>query len=319
MRRIAPVILSWMLPFSMLVVPSESSMASKHGQSNDLISVVPLIDIGAWTARLSDEEVNKSTLVERKAIADAVGRACKDIGFFAIQNHGVNETVIEQLWQSAREFFDLPVDQKLKSKTLNESEYPYGYEQSETLVVGKALDQESNDIKCHSNSNLPAPDLKETFSIGPSNPKAGMPPRQYPESPKEAREALAAYYREMEDLALVLMRIFATALDLPEDWFESKMGHHLSALRILNYFEVSPTADRQPGQLRAGAHTDYGALTILKSGGRGLQVKASSGDWVDVSNLPNTFVINLGDLMQRWTNGKCASTTAHAFCLQLSP
>lgn len=299
-----------MLSFGMAVVPSESSLASKHGQADDLSSVVPLIDIGAWTARLpEDEEIYKNTLVERNKIADSVGKACEKIGFFAIQNHGVNQTVIEQLWQSARDFFDLPLDQKVKSKTTNESEYPYGYEQSETLVVGKALDQESKDMESHSNSNLPAPDLKETFSIGPSNPKAGMPPRKYPESPKEAKEALAAYYREMEHLALVLMRIFATALDLPEDWFEPKMSHHLSALRVLNYFEVSPTEAKT--STRAGAHTDYGALTILKSGGKGLQVKASNGAWVDVPTLPNTFVINLGDLMQRWTNGKCCLLRIH--------
>ena len=264
---------------------------------------IPLIDLGAWTTARDAPE----SALARRETANSIGKACEEIGFFALQNHGVNETIIDQLWQSSRVFFDLPLEQKLKSKTLNETEYPYGYEQSETLVVGKSLDHEgaaNADYQADMNDNLPALDLKVTFSIATDNPLAGMPARQYPDSPKELKEALAAYYREMEDLAQILMRVFAVALDLPEDWFDSKMDHHLSALRLLNYFEVDPKATRQPGQLRAGAHTDYGALTILKSGGKGLQVKGNNDAWVDVPYLPNTFVINLGDLMQRWTNGK---------------
>lgn len=264
------------------------------------LDVIPLIDIQAWTAEengLSENHDDKS----REEVAKMIGRACEESGFFAIKNHGVNDTIMQNMWESSRQFFDLPLGEKLKSKTSNESEYPYGYEKSETLVVGKRLDGTMEGTM--EEEEFP-PDLKETFSLGPDNPLAGMPPRRYPKKPPQMKDALASYYHEMEKLADLLLRIFAIALDLPKTWFEDKMDKHMSALRILNYFEVG-NSDYKPQQLRAGAHTDYGALTILKSGGPGLQVM-SRGQWVDVPYLPheNTFVINIADLMSRWTNGK---------------
>ena len=85
------------------------------------------------------------------------------------------------------------------------------------------------------------------------------------------------------------------------------MDRHCSALRILNYYQLEQNEVIQPGTIRASAHTDYGAVTILKSAGRGLQVKkdSSSGydEWIDVPMIENAFIINLGDLMPRWTNG----------------
>ena len=86
------------------------------------------------------------------------------------------------------------------------------------------------------------------------------------------------------------------------------MDHHISALRLLNYFEVPVGGDNDDKvlPLRASAHTDYGPLTILLSGGPGLQVKKdleTEQAWVDVAYVPDTFVVNLGDMMQRWTNG----------------
>lgn len=248
---------------------------------------IPVIDIRSWTE-------NGSTS-GRKVVAEQVGEACREIGFFAITNHGVDTTTIERAWSMSRDFFDLPLDKKLKSKTDNEAEYPYGYENAERLVRGKK----------ESAATLAPADLKETFSIGPCDPLSGMPERRWPASPADFQPALTAYYRAMEGLAATLLQIFAVALNLPENWFVEKMKHHLSALRILNYFEVDSSMV-QAGTLRASEHTDYGALTILKSGGDGLQVKKDLDDgtqWVDVPVLENAFVINIGDMMQRWTNG----------------
>jgi isopenicillin N synthase-like dioxygenase len=112
----------------------------------------------------------------------------------------------------------------------------------------------------------------------------------------------------MEDLAARIMRLFAQALNLPEDYFAPFLDTPVSALRALNYPEqaVAP----KPGQFRAGAHTDYGSLTILlpQKGSKGLQIAASDGAWIEVPPIPNAFVINIGDLMQRWTNDRWHST-----------
>jgi isopenicillin N synthase-like dioxygenase len=120
----------------------------------------------------------------------------------------------------------------------------------------------------------------------------------------------------MEVLADALLRIFAIALELPEFWFRDKIDRHSSALRALNYPEQ--TRAPIPGQLRASAHTDYGSLTILKSGGPGLQVQDKNGEWIDISPSFESFVVNLGDLMANWTNDMWASTPHRVVVSSLS-
>jgi isopenicillin N synthase-like dioxygenase len=250
-------------------------------------------------------------------VVDQVAKACREIGFFAVQHHAVDATVLDAAWTAARDFFDLPAVIKLESKPDDQKVYPYGYEQSENLTLGK--EQELSATTATSSGSdekkvaLAPADLKETFSIGPGNPDAGEQPRRFPTQPATFQPALEQYYAAMEDLAALLLKIFAMALELPPTFFQTKMDHHMSALRVLNYFAVDSNengdddADQARPFLRAGAHTDYGALTILKSGGPGLQVKKDVGDdyieWVDVPDLPNSYIINLGDLMQQWTNG----------------
>ena len=249
-------------------------------------SPIPLIDLEPWITTTSSISQEQQNVVEQIRVA------CEDIGFFAIQNHGVPLHTIERAWEASRNFFDLESEEKLQSVSHNTTEYPYGYEATETLTLG----HNGGD---HDDSALP--DLKETFAIGPNNPESGMPPRRYPARPEDMQTALDEYYVAMEELAARLLTIFAVALDLPENWFSLKFDRHQAALRLLNYPNLD-TVLQPAGQLRAGAHTDYGALTILKSGGPGLQVQCK-GTWVDVPYLENAFIINIGDLMQRWTNG----------------
>ena len=137
-----------------------------------------------------------------------------------------------------------------------------------------------------------------------------MPARIMPSNPASMSVKYDRYYSAMEELAATLLQAFAVALDMPSNWFEDKIDHHMCALRALNY----PDQGGQPplpGQTRAGAHTDYGSLTILKSGGPGLEVRKDiegRDDWVAVPHVQDAFVINLGDLMRRWTNDKWSST-----------
>jgi isopenicillin N synthase-like dioxygenase len=118
----------------------------------------------------------------------------------------------------------------------------------------------------------------------------------------------AQYYSQMGELARDLLRLSALAIKLPERFFDDKVAHHIGRLTMRLYPEqkVSPL----PGQLRAGAHTDYGTVTILRPGDSigGLQVADRQGGWHDVPAIPNSFVINQGDLMARWTNDRWIST-----------
>lgn len=262
-------------------------------------SVVPVIDVSPWASSSADA---------RQAVVAQVAQACREIGFFAVTNHGVPPALQDAALQASRDFFDLPLTTKLQAKTDNEAVYPYGYENSENLARGKQTDHKGSVAAV-----VTAADLKETFSVGPSNPASGMPARRFPPEPAVFSGALTDYYAAMEVLSHTLLRIFAAALELPEDWFTSRSDHHFSALRILNYFPVDSTAVGQ-NVVRASAHTDYGPLTILLAGGPGLQCQRDGGAtedpdaWVNVPHLPDTFVINLGDLMQRWTNDRWSST-----------
>jgi isopenicillin N synthase-like dioxygenase len=241
----------------------------------------------------------------RKTIAEEVDRICRTSGFLAITDHGVDQGVIDSAWGRAKSFFDEPVEVKQRARAPYPG-YPYGYlgPNSEALAASRGV--------------ATPPDLKESFNGGPLSVPPGLTDKEalsfcyaetiWPEAPVGFRPAWQNYYRAMEDLAARIMKMFAVALSLPDDYFASFIDHPISALRALNYPEQ--TVAPQPGQLRAGAHSDYGSLTILlpQAGSKGLQIARPDGSWMDVPPVPGAFVINIGDLMQLWTNDRWVST-----------
>jgi len=262
--------------------------------------IVPIIDISGLFG--DDQAVKRS-------VAKEIGEACEKIGFMVIRNHGIPQEIIDAAWERTSDFFAQPLAEKMKMKTEDEEKYPYGYSAfgGEVLSAGKALEKRDS---AESNADAaPVGDLKEMWSIGPKDAAAGMMPRQWPEDPAGFADAYAAYYDAINELARVLLKAFAMALDLPEDWFDDKMDKHISALRANNYPDQKGM--KVPaGSIRCSAHTDYGTITILKSGGPGLQVSKDKENpmWHDVPFIKDAFVINLGDLMRRWTNDRWSST-----------
>ena len=263
---------------------------------------VPVIDISLFLN--GDKE-------SRIDVAKKIGKACVDVGFFVIVGHGVDDMIIQQAWNATRDFFDLSEEEKKEYITKSEAEYPFGYSQfgGEVLSAGKAADPTaSNDVVSGYNSK--APDLKEMFSLGPGNPLAGFPSRRWPSKPVDFESSWTKYYDTMANLAAQLLKACAIALELPdENYFEQFIDHHASALRALNYPHLENYVP-MPGQLRASAHTDYGSLTILRSDSPGLQVSKDKypPNWHDVPFVENGFIVNLGDLMKRWTNDVWLST-----------
>ncbi len=256
----------------------------------------PVFDLGAFEA---------ASPAGRTLLGLEVDHICRDTGFLAIANHGVPQAAIDAAWNSAKAFFDLPPEEKAKVRAPYAG-YPYGYlgPQSEALAKSKGEDT--------------PPDLKESFNGGPLAVPEGLDDPDalafcyaatiWPEKPASFCADWEAYYSQMERLAARIMRVFAVALSLPERTFEPMIDRPISALRALNYPEqdVPP----QPGQLRAGAHSDYGSLTILlpQAGSSGLQIKAPDGSWREVPPVPGAFIINIGDLMALWTNDRWVST-----------
>jgi isopenicillin N synthase-like dioxygenase len=257
---------------------------------------VPTIDLGpAW----------QGGRAERVQIARAMDRACREIGFFAITGHGVGERLVEDLRRVAHDFFARPMAEKLASRHpvagINRGYHPVG---------GEALSK--------ANDTAAPPDLKEFFHVGPvdvgddayytnAEGRQHFIPNIWPARPADFRRAATDYYRAMSGLIPFLMRLAALALDVDECFFDDKVDRSIGTMR-LNYYPAQAVAP-SPGQLRASAHTDYGGFTILSGEDvpGGLQVRMRNGDWIDVPTTPTNFVVNIGDLLMRWTNDRWLS------------
>ncbi|HEV2932031.1 MAG TPA: 2-oxoglutarate and iron-dependent oxygenase domain-containing protein [Streptosporangiaceae bacterium] len=232
---------------------------------------------------------------------------CRTVGFFQITGHGIADDVAEPAWRLATAFFDLPLDDKL-SVARPAADYPYGY----IPMAGESLSQSMTGA-----DHLTPPDLKEVFNAGPPSPPGhefadpgeawAYSPSLWPRALPELQAAWTAYYDAMRDLGDRLMSLFARGLGLPPGFFAGHTGRCANALRAINYPERDAAA--LPGQLRAGAHTDYGTLTILRQDAvGGLEVLDRHGTWAVVEPVSGAFVINIGDLMARWTNDRWRST-----------
>lgn len=254
---------------------------------------LPIIDVSAL---LGTDEAAKYQ------VSVAIDQACREYGFFYIKGHGIAPETIEHVFGLGETFFALPEAEKLSIDiTKSPNHRGYGAFSAEALEDG-----------------MPG-DLKETFDMGRNLPDhdpevlAGLPlhgANRYPDLPGWQQD-MEAHYARMRQLSLLLLSAIARALDCPANYFEPLMTRTVSVLRLIHY----PSAEhkQQDQQLGCGAHSDYGCITILAqrdfgSAPGGLQVKGLDGQWLDAPPIPGTFVINIGDLMARWTNDRYKST-----------
>ena len=228
------------------------------------------------------------------------------MGFLMVKGHGVDRELIAGMHRASKAYFARPFWEKMQFKM--PADRYRGYTPLGAESLSYSLDEE-----------LP-PDLKELFSMGPFDhafddyhfgPGGGsyFAPNVWPDQPDGMRDIWQGYYGAMDRLAGSLMKIFALALDLEEDWFDDKIDRHITNFSVIHY----PGQDGKSlkaGQSRAGAHTDYGSLTIVQTDTDvgGLEVETRDGNWLGVPWIPDTFVINLGDLMSEWTNDQWRST-----------
>lgn len=250
---------------------------------------VPVIDVSGFVHNQAQR---------KRQVAAAVNQACERIGFFVVTGHGVDAQLCSKALDASRVFFDLPLEEKLRIKQ-SRNDLARGYSAPAAESVSYSRDQWTPG------------DLKESFSMGPPRvPENHFAANAWPARPGELKDALTDYYRAMEGLSSVLMRTFARALDLDENYFADKINRHSSVLRVINYPEQPEPP--LPGQWRSGPHTDYDGFTILRQEDEtrpgGLQARGRSGAWVDVPVIPNSFVINIGDMLMQWTNDRWLST-----------
>jgi isopenicillin N synthase-like dioxygenase len=238
-------------------------------------------------------------LPDRARVADAFRAACLDKGFLYITDHGVPETLRQSVFDEARRFFALPEERK--------AEVHYGKSPSRRgwePLRGQVLE-----------AGAP-PDLKEGFYLGNDSPAEdghlvqGLfthAPNQWPSDLPGFRETMDAYTARMEALCALTMRALALALYLPEDHFDAFCRGAISNLKLLHY--PPQPANPLPDEKGCGAHTDYGAITyLLQDDVGGLQVWDQEIGWIDAPPVPGAYVLNLGDLIARWTNDRFRST-----------
>jgi isopenicillin N synthase-like dioxygenase len=254
-------------------------------------SAMPVIDLSAMRG---------DVLADKQETGRQLRVACLHTGFFYVSGHGISETLIEQVFAESQAFFDQPVGEKRKVDKAS-SAANRGYE----LLGGQTLEPGA------------PPDLKEGFYIGEElsedHPRVlaggfNLGPNQWPPALPSFRAVMDTYFIAMLDLSERIMAGLALSLDLREGYFADFCEDPLATLRLLHY--PPQPAKLLPGEKGCGAHTDFGGVTILLLDDKpGLQVwDARNERWLEAAPIPGTFVVNLGDMIARWTNDRYRST-----------
>ena len=235
---------------------------------------------------------------QRRQVAQQVGAACRNAGFFYLANHGIEPQLFNRVYDQARRFFALSHDEKMKIY-IGTNDRNRGYSPLLEEKLSKKGDlKESLDFALE----LPADDLDV------QNGARLYGPNLWPEGLPGFRETIYDdYYGRVLELGRHVFQAFALALDLAPDAFADKIRKPMCNLRVLHYPPQEGLID--PDMLGCGAHTDYECFTLLaQSDAGGLQVQNADGEWIEAPPIPGTFVVNIADMMARWTNDVFAST-----------
>jgi isopenicillin N synthase-like dioxygenase len=257
---------------------------------------IPVVDLARF---------ERGTESDKLQIAHQIDLAARQIGFMQLSGHGLSTCILQQLQQSMDDFFGLP----LGTKNLWQSPDPrinrgYSPPLAERLSYSIGVDS--------------PPDLFESFNIGSAwtdFPGLNLdhvtyPNNIWPDHPSHFRECVEAWFHAVSAVARRVTRLFAFALNLPPDFFEPYQDHSLDVLRLNCYATRPQSPVRLDEQMGMGAHTDYGIVTILWADAvePGLQVLDRKGRWHDAAPMPGNLLINIGDMMARWTNDRWLSS-----------
>ena len=258
-------------------------------------SPIPVINLAAFSS---------ASVLERQRVVAEVRKALEEIGFLIIDGHGVAPSLIDRVTKASLDFFDRPEDEKLHYCPLKPGSRGYNAFKGRTVGVAQNPEFKRSLQESYAVGRIDVPDDPYFFTKEAGHSFA---PNIWPDRPEDFQQVMSEYYREMDRTYHLIMKLFATALDLPETYFNKYIDKHGSLLRLTHYPALD--SEPQPGEHRSGEHTDGGALTILHIDDTpdALQVKLRSGEWIYVNRLPGTFIINIGDMMMRWTNDRWVS------------
>ena len=254
---------------------------------------LPIVDLDGLGSSAQDD--NPASL---RAIASAFDAACREFGFCYIVNHGVDQVAVDRAFAMNAAFHALPLEEKQKVK-INKAHRGY-------------MAMASSQIVTSSIEKATKPNLSESFmlmhEVKPDNgvfPLDG--PNQWPAEPADFHDVISAYDTALRRLCQRMTRMIAVALGLSPDGLDAFFQHPTTFLRLLHYPPSPATADDK--QYGSAPHTDYGFITVLaQDQNGGLQVRSKEGTWIEATPLKYSFVVNIGDMGSRLTNGVWSST-----------
>lgn len=250
---------------------------------------IPRLDLLQYTSGSAEE---------RQQFVQEIGKAFNETGFVTIANHGLSQSLIDELYQVVKAFFELPDAVKRKY------EYPELAGQRGYTSKGKEKAKDAN-----------TPDLKEFWQrgqtiVGEDYSKADFPDNIIVDELPRFNEVTAEVYKKLEDAGRDLLKAIASYLELEETYFEKFVINGNSILRAIHYFPIENPESISPDAVRAGAHEDINLITLLiGASADGLEVLTKDGDWFPIKANGEDIVVNVGDMLQRLTNNKLKSTT----------
>ncbi|EFW98405.1 2og-Fe oxygenase family protein [Grosmannia clavigera kw1407] len=272
----------------------------KAAVSNDGL-VIPLIDLSKFL---------HGTEADRVATAKAILNGFQSAGFIYLKNTPITPEAQKAAFAASARFFALPTEKK-DALGWTTPEANRGY-----TATGREKVSDLHDRAEVAKLKAAVPDLKESIEIGRED-EDGCPNRWPDETDPATRPLVAGFRHTMNDFHAQckavheeVMRAIAVGMGLPATFFDAFVDVGDNTLRLLHYPAVSHEVfARNPGQVRAGEHSDYGSITLLFQDSRGgLQVRSPNGNFVDATPIENTIVVNAGDLLARWSNDTIKST-----------
>lgn len=289
-------------------------------------SGLPIIDISSYLDPSSTPDARRTT-------AQAINAACTNYGFFYLTGHGIPSPELDEVIDLARRFFALPLEEKNKIKRFDAGGPEGGDSARGYQGLGENVTQGLQDMQEAIDFYAPWPGVVEQGDGGRGTKKTLQGPNLWPSEPQELESVYEEYIQRVTEVGRALTRAMGAALELgsaeggkgedeDEDVFVRHCDESFWVMRMINYpplaaAKPSETAGTQENgseedlsQFSCGAHTDYGCVTLLLTDPTpgALQVQLKDGSWLPADPIPGAFVVNIGDMIERWTNGIWKST-----------